>query len=155
PGAVGWGRLSPHPATLISSREREDVPGISNGSGRRVVPTSAAPITFFVRDEADWMGLPSAGSEHQSGSDRGLGSGARDVLQFLQSRGASFFSDIVRATGRLKAEVELSLWELVAAGLVTADGFDSLRALIDPKRRSGQGAGRVSRPRHSSGRWYL
>ena len=27
------------------------------------------------------------------------------------------------------------VWELAAAGLVTADGFENLRALIDPKRR--------------------
>jgi ATP-dependent Lhr-like helicase len=47
------------------------------------------------------------------------------------------------------------LWELVAAGVVTADGFDNLRSLIDPKRRAGQGSGRTSRPRHSSGRWAL
>lgn len=43
----------------------------------------------------------------------------------------------------------------MAAGLVTADGFDNLRALIDPKRRAGQGAARYSMPRHSSGRWAL
>jgi ATP-dependent Lhr-like helicase len=61
----------------------------------------------------------------------------------------------VRATGRLKAEVETALWELVAAGLLTADGFDNLRALIDPKRRAGQGSGRGARPRHSAGRWSL
>src|SRR5205807_5494593 len=33
--------------------------------------------------------------------------------------------------------------------------FDNLRSLIDPKRRSGQGAGRVARPRHSTGRWSI
>ncbi len=44
---------------------------------------------------------------------------------------------------------------MVAGGLVTADGFDNLRSLIDPKRRSGQGSGRTARPRHSSGRWAL
>jgi len=86
---------------------------------------------------------------------RGLGVGAREVLAFLRSRGASFFADIVRNTGKLKAEIETALWELVAAGLVTADGFDNLRALIDPKRRSGQGSGRSNRPRHSAGRWSL
>src|SRR5207253_5828444 len=43
----------------------------------------------------------------------------------------------------------------VTAGLITADGFDNLRALIDPRRRAGQGTGRSSRPRHSSGRWTL
>jgi ATP-dependent Lhr-like helicase len=77
------------------------------------------------------------------------------VLDFLLQRGASFFADIVRGTDKLKAEIETALWELVAAGLVTADGFDNLRSLIDPKRRAGQGSGRSIRPRHSSGRWAL
>jgi ATP-dependent Lhr-like helicase len=70
-------------------------------------------------------------------------------------RGASFFPDIVRGTTGLKSEVETALWELVTAGLVTADGFDNLRSLIDPKRRSGQGRARNSRPRNSTGRWSL
>ena len=146
-GAVGWGRLTPHPAML------ED----SSGSGRRVVPTSVAPITFFVRDEAEWMALPSVKSAHRDAEQevRGLGAGAREVLTFLRTRGASFFADIVRGTDKLKAEIETALWELVAAGLVTADGFDNLRALIDPKRRAGQGSGKSNRPRHSAGRWSL
>jgi ATP-dependent Lhr-like helicase len=49
----------------------------------------------------------------------------------------------------------MALWELVAAGLLTADGFDNLRALIDPKRRAGRGNARSARPRHSAGRWSL
>ena len=44
---------------------------------------------------------------------------------------------------------------MVAAGLVTADGFDNLRALIDPKRRRGEGRFRAARPRHSVGRWAV
>ena len=39
--------------------------------------------------------------------------------------------------------------------MITADGFDNLRALIDPKRGSGQGRGRTTRPRDSGGRWCL
>ena len=194
-GAVGWGRLSPHPATV-------DAGGKSEGNGssetstprqRRVIPTSVAPITFFVREEADWMiprehphvsqrtrdmGHPGklenqtthpfdklrAGSVAENATrvghpapedSRGLSHGALLVLEFLRQRGASFFADIVRSTGKLKAEIETALWELVAAGVVTADGFDNLRALIDPKRRAGQGSGRSTRPRHSSGRWAL
>jgi ATP-dependent Lhr-like helicase len=118
-----------------------------------VIPTSVAPITFFVREEADWM-VPraTAGDEAEA---RGLSHGAQLVLNFLRQRGASFFADIVRGTGKLKAEIETAVWELVAAGLVTADGFDNLRSLIDPKRRAGQGSGRTTRPRHSSGRWAL
>jgi ATP-dependent Lhr-like helicase len=142
-GAVGWGRLSPHPATL------ED----SAAGKRRVIPTSVAPITFFVRDEADWM-TPHNPAANQPDA-RGLSDGARQVLDFLRQRGASFFADIVRGTDKLKAEVETALWELVAAGVVTADGFDNLRSLIDPKRRAGQGSGRSARPRHNSGRWAL
>ncbi len=85
----------------------------------------------------------------------GLSHAAGETLSLLHRAGASFFADIVRGTGRLKSEVEGALWELVAAGLVTADGFDNLRALIDPRRRAGQGQGRAARPRHSAGRWSL
>ena len=47
-GAVGWGRLSPHPATLEATGNRCT-------SRRRVIPTRVAPIAFFVREDADWM----------------------------------------------------------------------------------------------------
>jgi len=141
-GAVGWGRLSPHPATLEA---------LTDGK-RRVIPTSVAPITFFVREDADWMIPRREGGEAAA---TGLSPDASAVHLYLRQRGASFFADIVRGTGKLKSEVETALWELVAAGLLTADGFDNLRALIDPKRRSGQGSGKTSRPRHSAGRWSL
>jgi ATP-dependent helicase Lhr and Lhr-like helicase len=177
-GAVGWGRLSPHPATLDSgSAGNGSSEGTSAHRQRRVIPTSVAPITFFVREEADWMaicehshpstssgqafspkrrevGYPTPEDEHPADA-RGLSHSANLVLDFLRQRGASFFADIVRGTGKLKAEIETALWELVAAGLVTADGFDNLRSLIDPKRRAGQGSGRSTRPRHSAGRWAL
>ncbi len=142
-GAVGWGRLSPHPATLEDSTEGR----------RRVIPTSVAPITFFVREESEWM-QPRLSGDEQS-YERVLSPGAHAVLEFLRRRGASFFADIVRGTGKLKAEIETALWELVAAGMVTADGFDNLRSLINPKRRLGQGSGKAARPRHTPGRWSL
>jgi ATP-dependent Lhr-like helicase len=140
-GAVGWGRLSPHPATVE--------PVVTEG--RRVIPTSVAPVTFFVREDSEWM-IP-----HRDPSEnvQGLSRIAGDVLSFLRQRGASFFADIVRGSGKLKSEVETALWELVAAGMITADGFDNLRSLIDPKRRSGHGSGKTARPRHSAGRWSL
>jgi ATP-dependent Lhr-like helicase len=151
-GAVGWGRLSPHPATIESAN-----PGRGTEAGaqrqRRVIPTSVAPITFFIREDADWMTPRHPGAAE--GANNGLSHGAQIVLDFLRQRGASFFADIVRGTEKLKAEIETALWELVAAGLVTADGFDNLRSLIDPKRRAGQGSGRTTRPRHNAGRWAL
>ncbi|ABF42770.1 ATP dependent helicase, Lhr family [Candidatus Koribacter versatilis Ellin345] len=140
-GAVGWGRLSPHPATLEDS---------SQGT-RRIVPTSVAPITFFVREDADWM-VPRREEEQL---ERVLSPIGKQVFDLLRKRGACFFADIVRSVGCAKAEAETGLWELVAAGLVTADGFDNLRSLIDPKRRSGPGGQRSARPRHTSGRWCV
>ena len=80
---------------------------------------------------------------------------AEAVLDALRRRGAAFLRELVTKTGRLPSEVEDGLWELVAAGLVTADGFDNLRALIDPKRRRGEGRFRAARPRHAAGRWAL
>jgi ATP-dependent Lhr-like helicase len=142
-GAVGWGRLSPHPSTY------ED----QSGLGRRVIPTSIAPIAFFVREDSAWMIPRHANGDTQD--PRGLSQNARDALNYLRQRGASFFADLVRGTGKLKSEMETALWELVTAGMITADGFDNIRALIDPKRRSGQGRGHSSRPRHSVGRWSL
>jgi ATP-dependent helicase Lhr and Lhr-like helicase len=158
-GAVGWGRLSPHPATLDSIHPANGTASESGATSgvpvrqRRVIPTSVAPITFFIREDADWMTPRHPGAELSE--NNGLSHGAQIVLDFLRQRGASFFADIVRGTEKLKAEIETALWELVAAGLVTADGFDNLRSLIDPKRRAGQGSGRTTRPRHSAGRWAL
>ncbi len=86
---------------------------------------------------------------------RVLSEGARTVLEYLRRRGASFFTDMVRSTGQLKAEIETALWELVAAGMVTADGFDNLRSLISPRGRPGNPGPKTPRPRHTPGRWSL
>ncbi len=148
-GAVGWGRLSPHPATLEATGNDEH--------RRRVIPTRVAPIAFFVREDADWLRTRHPGAENSTNSF--LSPVAQAVLELLKQRGALFFPDMVRATGRLKAEIETGLWELVAAGLVTADGFENLRALVTPKGAIGIGPGRaigrVRRPRHAPGRWSL
>ena len=138
-GEVSWGRLSPHPAFERDHEERH-----------RVRPTRVAPLAIFLRDDAAWL----LATPQPSPKDA-LSHPAREVLAVLETRGASFFADLLRATGRLASEVEDALWELVAAGLVTADGFENLRALLDPKRRRGEGRGRTARPRHAPGRWAL
>jgi ATP-dependent Lhr-like helicase len=136
-GEVMWARLSPHPA-------------FEEAEPRRVRPTRTAPITIFLRESAGWLAPAEAASTLPN-----LTHPAREVLANLEQRGASFFADLVRGTGRLASEVEDGLWELVAAGLVTADGFENLRSLVDPKRRRGEGRGRHARPRHAAGRWAL
>ena len=149
-GEVTWGRLSPHPAFGPCGGESG---GSSVLAARRVRPTRAAPITFFTREDAGWL-LESSFSAAPAAADR-LSHPAREVFSALERRGASFFADLARATKRLPSEVEDGLWELVTEGLVTADGFENLRALIDPKRRRGEGRGRHARPRHAPGRWTL
>ena len=140
-GEVSWGRLSPHPAF---EREEEE------HRTRRVRPTRVAPLAVFLREDSPWLLATPQPSPRES-----LSHPAREVLAAIERHGASFFADLTRSTGRLASEVEDALWELVAAGLVTADGFENLRALLDPKRRRGEGKGRTARPRHAPGRWAL
>jgi ATP-dependent Lhr-like helicase len=137
-GDVMWGRLTPHPALEPNaSTERT-----------RVRPTRLAPIALFLRANADELIV-------RREDDRdALSHAAREVLDQVALLRAPFFAEIARATKRLPSEVEEALWQLVAAGLVTADGFDALRSLSDAKRRLGE-KGLRARPRSSSGRWTL
>ncbi len=137
-GDVMWGRLTPHPALE---------PHATNGS-TRVRPTRLAPIALFQRANAEDLIV------RRARDDAALSHAAREVLEHVERLHAPFFAEILRATKRLPSEVEEALWQLVAAGLVTADGFDALRSLSDAKRRLGE-KGLRARPRSSSGRWTL
>jgi ATP-dependent Lhr-like helicase len=137
-GDVMWGRLTPHPALEPnSSTERT-----------RVRPTRLAPIALFLRANADELIV------RRERDVAGLSPAAQEILGCIEGLRAPFFAEILRSTKRLPSEVEEALWQLVAAGLVTADGFDALRSLSDAKRRLGE-KGLRARPRSSSGRWTL
>jgi ATP-dependent Lhr-like helicase len=81
-------------------------------------------------------------------------------MDMLQQNGASFFLDLVQGSGLLRTQVEEALGELAAWGLITADNFTGLRALITPAQRRA-GFGRQSRHRRGAatldeaGRWEL
>ena len=152
-GEVTWGRLSPHPAFSRADLSIDPAEAENGVRSRRVRPTRVAPLTVFLREDAAW--LLTGGMHTDDEVVAALSHPAREVFEALRKRGASFFVDLARATGRLASEVEDGLWELAAAGLVTADGFENLRALIDPKRRRGEGRGKNARPRHAAGRWAL
>jgi ATP-dependent Lhr-like helicase len=82
------------------------------------------------------------------------------VRALLEHAGAAFAADLARQMGVPTAELHNALWELVAAGLVTADGYDSLRALVDPRRKSASSTpfrmrGSNQRARNTAGRWSL
>lgn len=138
-GEVMWGRLSSHPAL----EPRESVQRRPS-----IRPTKLAPIALFLREHAGELIVRGAYDDIR------LSHVAKEVLAEIGRRGAPFFADIARGIKRLPAEAEDGLWQLVAVGLVTADGFDALRSLIDAKRRLGEKGDRA-RPRSSSGRWTL
>jgi ATP-dependent helicase Lhr and Lhr-like helicase len=82
------------------------------------------------------------------------------VHDYLAARGASFFHDIVEGTKLLRAQVEESLAELVAHGLITSDSFTGLRALLTPANRKTRAAAKHKhrQPAYdmaSAGRWSM
>ncbi|KTD50445.1 helicase, DEAD/DEAH box family [Legionella quinlivanii] len=145
-GVVIWGRPSLHPSIESSLKEKD----LEISSYKSIQANSVTPITFLIREESGWLAGKSAYTAEELKS---LSYNAQVVYTYLQTHGASFFSDIVSDVQKLKTEVENALWELVAAGLISADSFDNLRAMIDPQRRTGR------RPRRhnlfSQGRWSL
>jgi ATP-dependent Lhr-like helicase len=143
-GEVMWGRISPHPS--FGADVGEAAPG-----GRRVRPTRVAPVAIFLREEATWL-LTAADPDE---APPALSPAARSVAGALGQRGASFLQALAHATGLKGDEVEAALWELVAAGLVTADGFANLRTLIGPRRGRGVWSGRSAGSRQANGRWTL
>jgi len=82
---------------------------------------------------------------------------ARNVLELLRKKGACFFPEITAGTRHLPSEVEEALWQLVAAGLVTADSFAALRSLTSGEtKRLEHSRRRRRQPRRTrEGRWSL
>src|SRR5215212_5958136 len=148
-GEVVWARLTPlYRSAAIESGER------SRGSG----PVRNTPIALLRRKNfALWSSVfphpvPMTNSEFSTTTQL--------VYEFLTSRGASFFTDIVENTKLLRSQVEEALADLVANGIVVSDSFAGLRALLTPGSRKTQAA---SRRKHrqpvydmaSAGRWSI
>jgi ATP-dependent Lhr-like helicase len=146
-GDVTWGRLSLRNGDVDESPRRTGM-----------TPSRATPITIAIRDDLPW--LLQAARGHRTPPLPASGR-TRDVLDALHEHGALFQSDIRTITRRLPGEVEEALWDGVARGLVTADGFQAIRSLLFRRRaarprdrrglrRAGGGTGT-----RSSGRWSL
>ena len=73
-----------------------------------------------------WSSVFPLSSQELKDSD--FSSTTQVVLEYLRDRGASFFTDIVENTRLLRSQVEESLAELVANGVVVSDSFTGLRA---------------------------
>jgi ATP-dependent Lhr-like helicase len=109
---------------------------LSAGTG---APLKSSPIGLMLRAHA--VGIDPVAIE-------GLSSEAQSIKTLLEKRGASFFGDLAAASGLLPSVLERGLAELVGAGVVTADSFAGLRALLAPAEKR---KGLVE----AAGRWAL
>ncbi|MDH3672858.1 MAG: ATP-dependent DNA helicase, partial [Gammaproteobacteria bacterium] len=117
-GKVAWVRLTP--------------PRNGQATERTTGPLRTTPITLLARKNLDpWYSLTSNVRIEQTK----LTASAKRTAAHLIERGASFFDELVDNTGLLRAQVEEALAELVAWGLVSADSFSGLRALLVPSNR--------------------
>ena len=127
----------------------------SAASPGRSSTVATSPIAIVPRAALPLWRLLSGDEAQQS-----LSGSAQRVLAALTQRGALFFLELVQYSGLLRVQVEEALGELVARGLVTADSFNGLRALLTPqsRRRGFRGRSRLrgsSSDFDSAGRWAL
>ncbi len=141
-GELVWGRMKP-------SRRCEE-PEAAGAALTRV-----APISLCFRADLSWLLAQPLAAE---GAQRARGP-AQAVYAALKRNGALFFDDVVEACGLLPSQVKDALSELAALGLVTSDGFSSLRGLVLSRPHAARGAGRFGASRRLSagraGRWTL
>jgi len=115
----------------------------------------STPILLLPRNQVGlWSGL----TEQTPVAE--LSPKAQKVHAALSQHGALFFDELVHEAHLLRAELEIALQELVGAGLVNADSFAGLRALITPvskrqNRSSRRGRGAFSGGMDDAGRWAL
>ena len=147
-GEVVWARLTPLARSASDNGER------SRGSG----PVRNTPIALMRRKNfALWSSVfpqPSPASTSEFATT------TQTVYDYLQTRGASFFTDIVENTKLLRSQVEEALADLVANGVVVSDSFAGLRALLTPGSRKTQAAARRKHRQPvyemaSAGRWSI
>jgi ATP-dependent Lhr-like helicase len=134
-------------------------PAPRNGHGtngeRRAAPVRSTPIALLARRNAQyWNGRALI-------EEIPLTPRAQMVADAIRGHGASFFDELIGATGLLPSQLEEALAELVALGMVNSDSFAGLRALLVPsgERRPGPNGRRRRRAvkfgMEDAGRWAL
>ena len=97
---------------------------------RKTSPVRVTPIALLPRQHVRYWRSDTADADQSN-----LTASAQKIVDTLQEHGASFFIDLVHHTGMLRTQVEDALGDLAARGLVTADSYAGLRALIAPALR--------------------
>ncbi|MDL5597629.1 DEAD/DEAH box helicase [Bacillus subtilis] len=115
----------------------------------------STPVVLLPRSQ---VGLWSSLAEQTPISE--LSPKTQKVFEALSQHGALFFDELIHEAHLLRTELEIALQELVGAGLVNADSFAGLRALITPaskrqQRSSRRGRGAFVGGMDDAGRWAL
>jgi ATP-dependent Lhr-like helicase len=115
----------------------------------------STPIVLLPRSQ---VGLWRSITEQTPAS--ALSPKTQKVHEALSQHGALFFDELMHEAHLLRSELEIALQELVGAGLVNADSFAGLRALITPAskrqaRSSRRGRGAFVGGMDDAGRWAL
>jgi ATP-dependent Lhr-like helicase len=126
-GEVAWGRLS-----LVERAADGEDAATSPPRRSGKTPSRRTPITFMLRQDLPWLLQAHRGGAVPAEPSAGSG---REVLDALRARGAQFHSELQAVTRRLPTEVEEGLWDGVARGLITADGFNAVRSLLHARTR--------------------
>ncbi len=101
-------------------------------------PVRGTPIVLLPRRQLGaWHALASDAPAPE------LSSRALRVFDCLQTHGALFFDELQHDAHLLRSELEDALGELVAVGLVNADSFAGLRALLTPASKRSRTARRT------------
>jgi len=115
----------------------------------------STPIVLLPRSQVSlWSGL----TEQPAPTELSLR--AQKVHETLTLHGAMFFDELTSEAHLLRTELENALQELVGAGLVNADSFAGLRALITPASKRSAHTSRRNRGAFiggmdDAGRWAL
>ncbi|ARP91028.1 ATP-dependent DNA helicase [Bordetella genomosp. 9] len=128
-------------------------PSRTSGSRPGAGPVRATPMVILPRRQLRmWQALPAADGAFD------VSPRARQVYDAMLEDGALFYDELLAATRVLPGQLEDALGELVAAGLIAADSFAGLRALLMPaSRRTAHAArrrrGAMPQPLELAGRW--
>jgi ATP-dependent Lhr-like helicase len=115
-GRLTWLRLSP--------------PRLSPDKVSSSSPVRSTPVVLLNRKNVRTWSRAFPASTESNGAQ--LTTNTAAVHDYLKEHGASFFVDIVAGTNLLPSMVEEALGELVFRGMVSADSFTGLRALLTP-----------------------
>ncbi len=118
-------------------------------------PIKTTPVTIIRRANlGTWRKFsPDPGEAAENLSRR-----AKEVLEILEERGASFFEEIASGMKGFKSGTENAIAELVSSGVITSDSYTGLRALlVSSKYRTAEGRRRkrASFSMEGAGRWSL